>query len=192
MPSIRGMEKPHTSASTAATRWPRSASAIERLVVTDDFPTPPLPEATAMTRVRESVNGFTRGGGCAACDASTTASGLAGAGGGATPFSSRASATSSSSVMSRTSTSTRSMPATSPTDSMIRRRSSARDSSPGRGAATATTAVRPSTATPCTMPSSTIDRRSSGSCTEARAAWTSGTSVIRGSRGFPLRGIGRI
>ncbi len=58
---MRGIEKPQTSASTAATRCPRSASATDRLVVTDDFPTPPLPDEIASTRVRESVNGFTRG-----------------------------------------------------------------------------------------------------------------------------------
>ncbi len=39
-----------------------AASAIERLVVTDDLPTPPLPDAIASTRVRASVNGFTRAG----------------------------------------------------------------------------------------------------------------------------------
>ena len=58
MPSMRGIEKPHTSASTAATLWPRCASATARLVVTDDLPTPPLPDAIARTRVRESVNGL--------------------------------------------------------------------------------------------------------------------------------------
>ena len=60
MPSMRGIEKPHTSASTAATLWPRCASATARFVVTDDLPTPPLPEAIASTRVRESVNGLVR------------------------------------------------------------------------------------------------------------------------------------
>ena len=29
--------------------------------MTDDLPTPPLPDEIASTRVRESVNGFTRG-----------------------------------------------------------------------------------------------------------------------------------
>ena len=87
-------------------------------------------------------------------------------------------------------------PPASPTDSTIRRRSSAREASPGSGTATATTAVRPSTATPCTMPSSTIDRRSSGSSTAASAAWTSsGSGVdagIRGSCRISTIGIGRI
>ena len=54
MPSMRGIEKPHTSASTAATAEPRCASATARLVVTDDLPTPPLPDAIASTRVFES------------------------------------------------------------------------------------------------------------------------------------------
>ena len=60
MPSMRGIEKPQTSASTAATLCPRCASATARFVVTDDLPTPPLPDAIASTRVRESVNGFVR------------------------------------------------------------------------------------------------------------------------------------
>ena len=64
MPSMRGIEKPHTSASTAATAWPRAASATARLVVTDDLPTPPLPDDTAITRVRESVNGLGRAAAC--------------------------------------------------------------------------------------------------------------------------------
>ena len=51
-PSMRGIEKPHTSASMTATFWPRWARATDRLVVTDDLPTPPLPEAMSSTRVR--------------------------------------------------------------------------------------------------------------------------------------------
>ena len=50
-PSMRGMEKPHTSASITATFWPRWARATARLVVTDDLPTPPLPDAMSSTRV---------------------------------------------------------------------------------------------------------------------------------------------
>jgi hypothetical protein len=42
------------SQSTTATRWPWAARATARLTVTDDLPTPPLPEATASTRVEES------------------------------------------------------------------------------------------------------------------------------------------
>ena len=107
MPSMRGIEKPHTSASTAATADRGARARSTRLVVTDDLPTPPLPDATARTRVRESVNGLIRGAGLTGPrTASTTCSGLAGA----TPLSSRPAAMISSSVMSRRSTSTRSMP----------------------------------------------------------------------------------
>ncbi len=61
-PSMRGMEKPHTSASTTATRRrapsgpERAARATARLVVTELLPTPPLPEATRITRVRLSAS----------------------------------------------------------------------------------------------------------------------------------------
>ena len=51
---MRGIEKPHTSASITATSLPRWASATERLVVTDDLPTPPLPDAMSSTRVAHS------------------------------------------------------------------------------------------------------------------------------------------
>ena len=61
-PSIRGIEKPHTSASTTATPLPRWARATARLVVTDDLPTPPLPDAMSSTRVLRSgsANGMAR------------------------------------------------------------------------------------------------------------------------------------
>ena len=39
------------SASTTPTSAPSSASAAARFAVSDDLPTPPLPEATAITRV---------------------------------------------------------------------------------------------------------------------------------------------
>ena len=61
IPSIRGIEKPQTSASSAATSLPRWARAIARLVVTEDFPTPPLPEAIASTRVEACEKGFSPG-----------------------------------------------------------------------------------------------------------------------------------
>src|ERR687886_2195852 len=49
------------SQSITATRCPCDASAAARLTVTDDLPTPPLPEATAYTRVSEPgwENGIT-------------------------------------------------------------------------------------------------------------------------------------
>ena len=53
IPSIFGIEKPQMSASITPTFLPRRLKAIARLVVTDDFPTPPLPEETAITLVGE-------------------------------------------------------------------------------------------------------------------------------------------
>ena len=50
-PIIRGTENPHTSTSTMPTRCPSAASAVARFTVTVDLPTPPLPEATAITAV---------------------------------------------------------------------------------------------------------------------------------------------
>ena len=131
MPSIRGIEKPQTSASTAATRCPRWASAIERLVVIDDLPTPPLPDEIASTRVRASTNGFVRGRAASrsAVAASTTRSGS----GGGSPFRMRATAGSSSSRIGRTSTSTRSTPSTAPAAARIRATSWSRMASSGIG-----------------------------------------------------------
>ncbi len=48
---MRGIEKPQMSASSTPTVKPVAASAAARLTVTDDLPTPPLPEAMVMTRV---------------------------------------------------------------------------------------------------------------------------------------------
>ena len=49
------------SASSTPTDRPRAAIAAARLTVTVDFPTPPLPDATAYTRVSEPgwANGMT-------------------------------------------------------------------------------------------------------------------------------------
>ena len=47
-PSILGTEGPKISASSSPTRYPFCARATARLVQTVLFPTPPLPEATAM------------------------------------------------------------------------------------------------------------------------------------------------
>ena len=51
----RGIEWPYTSASNIPTRRPFIADATARFAVNDDFPTPPLPDATPMTRVSESA-----------------------------------------------------------------------------------------------------------------------------------------
>ncbi|SKZ35761.1 Uncharacterised protein [Mycobacteroides abscessus subsp. abscessus] len=49
------------SASSTPTDSPRCARAVARFTVTDDFPTPPLPDATAYTLVSEPgcANGMT-------------------------------------------------------------------------------------------------------------------------------------
>ena len=56
------------SASSTPTLRPCAARPTARLVVTDDLPTPPLPEAIANTRVSESArtNGFSRAAGAVA------------------------------------------------------------------------------------------------------------------------------
>ena len=46
-PIMRGMENPKMSASTSPTFIPRAAMEAARLAVTEDLPTPPLPEAIA-------------------------------------------------------------------------------------------------------------------------------------------------
>src|SRR5689334_7803072 len=49
-PIMRGTLGPYTSASMRPTRAPDAASATARFVATVDFPTPPFPLDTAMTR----------------------------------------------------------------------------------------------------------------------------------------------
>src|ERR1700745_1274842 len=50
-PSILGTLKPQTSASSTPTLYPSAASEAARFTVTEDLPTPPLPEAIAMIDV---------------------------------------------------------------------------------------------------------------------------------------------
>ena len=50
----RHREAPHVGVDRRRRAWPRCASATARLVVTDDLPTPPLPDAIASTRVLAS------------------------------------------------------------------------------------------------------------------------------------------
>ena len=61
VPIIRGIECPWMSASSSPTEIPRAAIAAARLTVTVDLPTPPLPDATAYTRVSDPgwANGMT-------------------------------------------------------------------------------------------------------------------------------------
>ena len=63
-PSRSGIECPYTSASSSPTLSPCAAKATARLTVTDDLPTPPLPEAMAITRVWlvGLANGMSRSG----------------------------------------------------------------------------------------------------------------------------------
>ena len=63
-PSMRGTLKPQTSASRMPTFLPSAASAAARFTVTLDLPTPPLPEAIAITDV-ESGNPIVLGAGAA-------------------------------------------------------------------------------------------------------------------------------
>ena len=53
---MRGTLKPQMSASSTPTVSPRAASAAARFTVTDDLPTPPLPLATASTRVVDGTS----------------------------------------------------------------------------------------------------------------------------------------
>ena len=53
---MRGTLKPQMSASSTPTVSPRAASAAARFTVTDDLPTPPLPLATASTRVVDDTS----------------------------------------------------------------------------------------------------------------------------------------
>src|SRR3972149_6851870 len=65
-PIMRGMSGPYTSTSTSPTRAPVSRRARARLTATVDFPTPPLPEETAIvcltSGMRSSLGGSAGGG----------------------------------------------------------------------------------------------------------------------------------
>ncbi len=180
-PSIRGIEKPQTSASTTPTLLPRCARATARLVVTDDLPTPPLPEAMSSTRVRQagSANGIG--------PALGVAVGRLGAGGGApgSPWSSWRTAARSSSVITVKSTSTRSTPSRAVTASVTRWSISARSGQPATVRAIWTWTLPPSMAMPLTMPRSTMVRCSSGSWTGRRASMTRASVDGHGVRNLP-------
>ena len=166
-PSIRGMEKPQTSASTTATSRPRPARATARLVVTDDLPTPPLPDAMSSTRVDElaSANGTDRPSECPKV-------GLVPAVADGSPCSRSRSSSRSVSLMTVKSTPTASTPSRATTASSTDRWISAFRGQPGTVRATCTLTRRPSIATPRTMPRSTMLRLSSGSWTGRRASMT--------------------
>ena len=162
--------------------WPRWASATARLVVTDDLPTPPLPEAMSSTRVRAdgSANGMAR--------PSAWPWAWLGAGGGwpGRRGACSRSAARSSSVMTVKSRSTRSTPssaATAPRDPVgdLGAQRAAGDGEGDRHG----DRLAPSMATSLTMPRSTMLRCSSGSSTGRRASMTSAsvTAMVWASRG---------
>src|SRR5829696_3246852 len=161
------------SASTIPTDSPRAARDAARFTVTDDLPTPPLPEATAYTLVNEpgSANGMR--------------------GSAASPRSWRRSAVRCSSLITSSCTRTSLTPSTPRTAAVTSLVIRSRIGQPATVSQTATDTTPPSpTETSLTMPSSVIGRRISGSCTPARAACTAsgvGEIVVVGTSAM-LRG----
>src|SRR5271166_2709220 len=147
------------SASTTPTFWPEAASAAARFTVTDDLPTPPLPLATAYTRVSE--DGWENG----IC------------GSGRPPRSWVCSARRCSSLITSSSTRTLDTPGTLPTAAVTSRVMVSRSGQPATVSQTSTSTT-PSGAMPMflTMPSSVIGRWISGSC--AGRSWCHGTHVL--------------
>src|SRR5689334_5794186 len=143
------------SASTTPTFCPAAASAAARFTVTDDLPTPPLPLATAYTRVSEegSANGTARS---------------------ARPPRSRpCSSRRCSSLITSRCTSTPDTPGTAVTAAVTSLVMVSRSGQPATVRYTSTLTLPPGpTSTLFTMPSSVIGRRISGSLTRASAAVT--------------------
>src|SRR5829696_945465 len=144
------------SASTTPTERPRAASATARLTVSEDLPTPPLPEATAYTRVSEPglANGIsfsTRPG----------------------PRSSSCSWRRWSALITSSSTCTPVTPSSGATAAVTSRVMVSRSGQPEMVRKMPTVTVPSgSTRTSLTMPSSVTGRRISGSRTDASAAVT--------------------
>src|SRR5919112_4560402 len=147
------------SASTTPTDRPRAASDAARFTVTDDLPTPPLPDATQYTRVREP--GWADG---------MTASGVP-------PRRFRFISLRCSSLMTSSSTRTAVIPGTRETASVTRLVIVSRMGQPATVRYTPTSATPPDTTTLLTMPSSVIGRLISGSSTVASAVWTACSTV---------------
>src|SRR5690242_19809324 len=162
------------SASTTPTLSPCRAMAVARLTVTDDLPTPPLPEAIAKTLVSDP--GWAKG-----ISRETWP-----------PRSFSWSPERCSSVMTPRSTWTSVTPGTPCTAAVTSRVRRSRIGQP-ETVSRIRTATEPSgcRSTASTMPSSVMGRRISGSSTRARAAWTCSrvgvlmTSRVRGR----LRGV---
>ena len=183
---MRGNEKPQTSASTAATRCPRCAKRHREVHGDRRLPDAALPRGDrehAGAGVDERIDAR-RLGTSAGLDASTTCSGF----GGAMPLRTAATSLISSSFMSRRSTSTRSIPGTAPTASMTRRLSSARDVVAREWHRQRHDRRPPVDRTPCSRPSSTTERRNSGSSTPPAPSGCPQLGLV-GHRllgGFPL------
>src|SRR5215469_14222106 len=141
------------SASTTPTFWPEAARAAARLTVTDDLPTPPLPLATAYTRVSEFgwANGI--------------------CGSGRPPRSLVCRARRCSSLITSSWTRTEDTPGSLPAAAVTSRVMVSRSGHPATVRYTSTsTAPSAATSTFLTMPSSVIGRWISGSCTPP-SAW---------------------
>ncbi len=176
-PSILGMENPQTSASTTATDRPRWASATDRLVVTEDLPTPPLPDAISRTRVFDSgsANGMARPSACPwACWWPAVDEG--------SPCSFWRSTSRSSSVMTVKSTNASSIPSSATTAFFTRLSISARSGQPATVRAMRTLTVRSWMAMVRTMSRSTMLRCSSGSSTGRNASVISASVIAMGRR----------
>src|SRR6185437_1359477 len=143
------------SASTTPTFWPAAASAAARFTVTDDLPTPPLPLATAYTRVSEVgwANGI--------------------CGSGRPPRSLVCRARRCSSLITSSWTRTEDTPGSLPTAAVTSRVMVSRSGHPATVRYTSTsTAPSAPTSTFLTMPSSVMGRWISGSCTPSSARVT--------------------
>src|ERR1700683_3006239 len=152
------------SASSRPTFCPAAAMAAARLTVTDDLPTPPLPLATAYTRVSE--DGWENG----IC------------GSGRPPRSWVCRLRRCSSLITSSSTLTEETPATLPTAAVTSRVIVSRSGQPATVSHTCTrTAPSAAIAMSLTMPSSVIGRWISGSCTPSSATET--CSVVGGEIG---------
>ena len=176
MPSIRGIEKPHTSASTTAVEWPRLARLTARFVVTDDLPTPPLPEATSRTRVL--LDGSAKG--MARPSAWPWARWLPAVAAGSPCMSWRTRARSSSVITSKV-TFTSSTPSRATTASPTRFWISLRRGQPEMVSATSTWTAAPLMRTNRTMSRSTMLRCSSGSSTGRSASTTADSETVTGT-----------
>src|SRR6266851_2218536 len=157
-PSIRGTENPQMSASSTPTVRPLLASAAARLTVTEDLPTPPLPDAMAITRVVDGIS-------------------VTGASSRAFQRALAISALFSSAPISPMSTLTPVTPGRLPTRASTSLRSWVRSGQPAMVRATVTVTV-PSgeQSTFRTMPSSTMLSPSSGSMTPSRALRTAASA----------------